>query len=666
VWTWGFGPAGQLGLGALGVTAPVLLPTRVDALQGVNVSRCTAGDAHTVALTTDGRLFVWGAGSQGQLGTGTPEDVRFPAQLPPSQQVIHPPPVAPHDGGNAHAAASAHAVLEAAKKHPLQGVQIGHFACGRNATLVWTPDGRALYACGAGAFGQPGQRHATSISARTSQPLGDDQAAQAAAAVGLVRLIRPDMVAPALLDNLRAGGPFTAPVMAHILRALMDAVLGTSFNVEFLTTYSRVAHVLSTQFGDDMSPYGFRHAVVDAVEDAAVRVMATSVVALSAAVAPPLGAPRVIAEKSGEDESVLKTAAREARNAANAAVAAREAGRALGAFVRQLATMRVLHAEDVDDLACGCPSSAHSRGMVDSQLMARKLAFFGRMVKPPQRRVEGQPLPPVRLPPLRMSSSEEEAWKQMQRMQQSHHTEDNNKSEAAVHPQPTARLGLPSHVPYPVPPLPYSRAEALVRPLMPPPPVPLGGVNTAGLPPVEAKEMVPTVAQVDAERSIRAVLARFVLTPDVLRSLWSSCLLYFPTPMLEPHELFELLKTPRSPLMEHLLLACGLHAEGADQVRPRLDVREVFLRLLAFDDGNVDDKLALAYDMYDMRQSGFIVAADLRAIARASSLHIGAAIDSSVDALLKAHGRSEADLISADDFWEWAHTILFVDSVNGS
>ena len=449
VWVWGAGPAGQLGLGG---PTEVTLPSRVEALRGVPVCKCVAGAQHSVAQLqgSDGPLFVWGAGQQGQLGLGLPAvDVPVPAHLPPSSAHVgsHAAVVAPHDGGNAHDATTASAALEAAECHPLRGVPIGGVACGRAATLVWRPDGTALYACGSGAFGQPGQRHATLVVQQTSACLTEEQAAQAAAAVSIVRIIRPDMVAPSLLDNLTAVGPFTGPVVAHVVHTLLECLLSTPFDNAYLTLYARLAHVLATQL-QGVSPYGFRVALVGAIEDAAVRVMATSVHALGAALPE---APHWGVGAPGSVEAPLADATA-ARQAAAAAAASREGCRALGAFVRELAEMRVLQAEDVEDLARGCPSSLHSRGLADSDLVGRKLAFFTRMVAPPQRRVQGQPAPPVRMPPLRMSSSEETAWRQLREAQEAAKLGAMCAADALpVTRNPGVRMGLPPDVKYPAP-----------------------------------------------------------------------------------------------------------------------------------------------------------------------------------------------------------------------
>ena len=43
-------------------------PRLIELLQGIKIVQIACGDAHTVALTNEGRLFSWGGGGCGQLG----------------------------------------------------------------------------------------------------------------------------------------------------------------------------------------------------------------------------------------------------------------------------------------------------------------------------------------------------------------------------------------------------------------------------------------------------------------------------------------------------------------------------------------------------------------------------------------------------------------------
>ena len=46
----------------------------VRSLEGQKVVRVACGRAHSVALSEQGQMFVWGAGEGGQLGLGPPEE----------------------------------------------------------------------------------------------------------------------------------------------------------------------------------------------------------------------------------------------------------------------------------------------------------------------------------------------------------------------------------------------------------------------------------------------------------------------------------------------------------------------------------------------------------------------------------------------------------------
>ena len=76
VWSWGFGGRGQLGLGDYETRST---PAAVKGeLVGVHVQRITCGAYFTVALTFDGRVYVWGSGSHFRLGLGDDQDRCMP------------------------------------------------------------------------------------------------------------------------------------------------------------------------------------------------------------------------------------------------------------------------------------------------------------------------------------------------------------------------------------------------------------------------------------------------------------------------------------------------------------------------------------------------------------------------------------------------------------
>lgn len=47
---------------------------KIDSLKGIHVKKISAFDGHCIAVSNDGRVFVWGNGGQGKLGTGNCEN----------------------------------------------------------------------------------------------------------------------------------------------------------------------------------------------------------------------------------------------------------------------------------------------------------------------------------------------------------------------------------------------------------------------------------------------------------------------------------------------------------------------------------------------------------------------------------------------------------------
>ena len=67
LWTWGQGASGQLG-NAQTTNIPTPITTFAG---GTNWKQVSAGDDHTAAIKTDGTLWTWGSGTNGQLGNAT-------------------------------------------------------------------------------------------------------------------------------------------------------------------------------------------------------------------------------------------------------------------------------------------------------------------------------------------------------------------------------------------------------------------------------------------------------------------------------------------------------------------------------------------------------------------------------------------------------------------
>jgi alpha-tubulin suppressor-like RCC1 family protein len=81
VLAWGSSRLGQLGNGS---TLSSLIPVRVKLPRGARVRAISAGSGHSLATTTTGRLYAWGANSGGQVGDGTTinRDIPVKVKLP--------------------------------------------------------------------------------------------------------------------------------------------------------------------------------------------------------------------------------------------------------------------------------------------------------------------------------------------------------------------------------------------------------------------------------------------------------------------------------------------------------------------------------------------------------------------------------------------------------
>lgn len=74
---------GRLGLGAVADDVTILTP--VTGLQKFDITDINCGDCNTFAITKEGKIYVWGIGTNSQLGTGDEDDVLEPKLLTGAQ-----------------------------------------------------------------------------------------------------------------------------------------------------------------------------------------------------------------------------------------------------------------------------------------------------------------------------------------------------------------------------------------------------------------------------------------------------------------------------------------------------------------------------------------------------------------------------------------------------
>jgi alpha-tubulin suppressor-like RCC1 family protein len=80
---WGDNDSGQVGVGSVGGGSEtgIALPTTVDAPAGVSFSSVAAGGSFTVGLTTSGQVYSWGSNGVGQLGDGSTTGATTPVPV---------------------------------------------------------------------------------------------------------------------------------------------------------------------------------------------------------------------------------------------------------------------------------------------------------------------------------------------------------------------------------------------------------------------------------------------------------------------------------------------------------------------------------------------------------------------------------------------------------
>ncbi|KAK1345740.1 hypothetical protein QTO34_008204 [Cnephaeus nilssonii] len=97
VFAWGAGSEGQLGIEEF--KEIIFTPKKIKTLNGIKIIQVSCGDYHSLALSKDGQVFSWGKNSQGQLGLGKD----FPSQASPQRvRSLEGIPLAQVAAGGAH------------------------------------------------------------------------------------------------------------------------------------------------------------------------------------------------------------------------------------------------------------------------------------------------------------------------------------------------------------------------------------------------------------------------------------------------------------------------------------------------------------------------------------------------------------------------------------
>ncbi|KAG5207532.1 hypothetical protein JEQ12_017296 [Ovis aries] len=97
VFAWGAASEGQLGIGELKETT--FIPKKIKTLADIKIIQVACGHYHSLALSEDGQVFSWGKNSHGQLGLGK----EFPSQASPQRvRSLEGIPLAQVAAGGAH------------------------------------------------------------------------------------------------------------------------------------------------------------------------------------------------------------------------------------------------------------------------------------------------------------------------------------------------------------------------------------------------------------------------------------------------------------------------------------------------------------------------------------------------------------------------------------
>ncbi|MEK7954162.1 RCC1 domain-containing protein [Luteolibacter soli] len=128
VYGWGSGSWGTLGTGSTASASSPVLITMDGALAGKTVAKVSAGVLTSMALTSDGKVYAWGRNDHGQLGDGTTTDRYEPVAVDMSGA--------------------------------LAGKTVTDIVAGLDFHLMLTSDGK-VYACGQNEHGQLGDGSTT-------------------------------------------------------------------------------------------------------------------------------------------------------------------------------------------------------------------------------------------------------------------------------------------------------------------------------------------------------------------------------------------------------------------------------------------------------------------------------------------------------------------------
>ncbi|MDQ1074609.1 MULTISPECIES: hypothetical protein [Microbacterium] len=189
VWAWGSGDNGRLGNGSRS-RAQTPVPVTPSWGPAVRITQVSAGFSHSLALASDGSVWAWGAGADGRLGNDTAQDSVVP--VPVTKTWGTTARISQISAGTEHSLAvttdgdvwawgrgtegqlgngeAQNSAVPVPARSGLQGVPVGQVSAGGNRSLALTKDG-AVWAWGDGAGGGLGDGDASAHVARVPRPV---------------------------------------------------------------------------------------------------------------------------------------------------------------------------------------------------------------------------------------------------------------------------------------------------------------------------------------------------------------------------------------------------------------------------------------------------------------------------------------------------------------
>ncbi|MGO3702061.1 MAG: RCC1 domain-containing protein [Candidatus Saccharimonadales bacterium] len=80
-YSWGYGDSGRLGNNSTSEASAPVAVTATGVLAGKKIMQVSAGDAHSLAVDSDGKAYAWGAGGNGRLGQGSTANSSVPVAV---------------------------------------------------------------------------------------------------------------------------------------------------------------------------------------------------------------------------------------------------------------------------------------------------------------------------------------------------------------------------------------------------------------------------------------------------------------------------------------------------------------------------------------------------------------------------------------------------------